>query len=267
MYLSNLGSALRTRFERTGRLADLDQAIQAAQNAIAATPTDHPYRAGYLSNLGSALQARFERTGRLADLDQAIQAAQDAIAATPTDHPDRAAMLSNLGVALQTRFERTGGLVDLDHAQVAYTAALEHPTAAALLRARAGRTAATIAADTGDWATAHTHLGTVIDLLPTLTDHALSPQDRQHHLRQLQGLAPDAAHAAVAALVHDRDSADRTATAWRHLEQARTVLLTQALHTRTSADDLHHTRPDLADELDQVRRVLTTGDSSSDEHT
>ena len=70
--LSNLGTALQTRFERTGDLADLDEAITSGGQAVAATPADHPDRAGYLSNLGIALRTRFERTGDLADLDEAI---------------------------------------------------------------------------------------------------------------------------------------------------------------------------------------------------
>ena len=44
--LSNLGAALRTRFERTGDRADLDAAIDAGRQAVAASPADHPDRAG-----------------------------------------------------------------------------------------------------------------------------------------------------------------------------------------------------------------------------
>ena len=66
MYLSNLGTALQARFERTGAAADLDAAIDHLREAVQATPADHPNRAMRLSNLGNALQARFEphRGGR-----------------------------------------------------------------------------------------------------------------------------------------------------------------------------------------------------------
>jgi CHAT domain len=114
--LSNLGAALRTRFERGGVLADLDRAIELGEQAVAATPVGHPNRARYLSNLGVALQRRFERGGVLADLDAAIEAGREAVAATPAGHPDRAGCLSNLGVVLQRRFERGGVLADLDGA-------------------------------------------------------------------------------------------------------------------------------------------------------
>jgi hypothetical protein len=42
--LSNLGGALRTRFERTGHPADLDEAITAGRNAVATTPPNGGYR-------------------------------------------------------------------------------------------------------------------------------------------------------------------------------------------------------------------------------
>ena len=72
--LSNLGTALQTRFERTGATADLDAAIDRLPEAVDATPADHPDRGMYLSNLGTALQTRFDRTGAAADLDAAITA-------------------------------------------------------------------------------------------------------------------------------------------------------------------------------------------------
>ena len=114
--LSNIGLALRARFERAGQLDDADAAIKAGRDAVAATPADHPDRPGHLSNLGLALQARFERAGQLGDLDDAIQAGQEAVAAAPAGHPRRAGCLSNLGVVLRIRFERTGQLSDLDAA-------------------------------------------------------------------------------------------------------------------------------------------------------
>jgi hypothetical protein len=80
---SNLAAALRARFGRTGRLADLDEAITAGRNAVADTPPHDPDRPGRLSSLGNALLTRFERTGHLADLDEAITAGRNAVATTP----------------------------------------------------------------------------------------------------------------------------------------------------------------------------------------
>src|SRR6185312_14564219 len=123
-----------TRFERTGRAADLDRAINLGEQALAATPTDHSDRPMYLYNLGIALHDRFERTGRAADLDRAISVGEQALAGTPADHPNRAARLSNLGLALQARFERTGGAADLDRASDLFEEAVAatHPITRAL---------------------------------------------------------------------------------------------------------------------------------------
>ncbi|KJZ70853.1 hypothetical protein HIM_09767 [Hirsutella minnesotensis 3608] len=104
--LSNLGTWLGTRFDRTGSMDNLDRAVEVADMAVAATPQDHPDRAARLNNLGCILGMRFERTGSMEDLDRAVEVADMAVAATPQDHPDRAARLSNLGTWLGTRFER-----------------------------------------------------------------------------------------------------------------------------------------------------------------
>ena len=52
IWLSNLGNALQARFEQTGALADLDEAISAGRAAVDATPAGHSDRAAMLSNLG-----------------------------------------------------------------------------------------------------------------------------------------------------------------------------------------------------------------------
>ena len=114
--LTTLERALRTRFGRTGSLADLDEAIQADQDALAAAPGDHPNRAIVLSDLGVALQSRFAQTGSPTDLDEAIRFSQEAVTATPSGHAERAASLASLGQALWSRFGQTGELADLDEA-------------------------------------------------------------------------------------------------------------------------------------------------------
>ena len=122
--LSNLGSALRIRFERMGELMDLDEAIRVGDAAVAATPDNSPRRAGRLSNLGIALRARFERTAQMKDLDEAVRVGTAALAATSGNRAQRAKVLSNLGLALQARFDRTGQMKDLDEAVQVGTAAV-----------------------------------------------------------------------------------------------------------------------------------------------
>jgi hypothetical protein len=141
--LSNLGIALRARFEQTGARADLDAAIAAGQEAADTIPAGHPDQATVLSNLGNALRARFERTGERADLDAAIIIAGQAAETVPAGQPDRGGMLSNLGDALLARFQRTGALADLDAALAAAREAVDatpagHPGRAKSLSNLAG---------------------------------------------------------------------------------------------------------------------------------
>jgi len=257
MYLSNLGTALRTRFEQAGELADLDQAITRLQQAVDATAEDHPDRARYLSNLGLALIVRFQRIHVRADLDQAITRLQQAADAAPADHPHQAAILFNLGTALATRFQRSGDQGDLARAAQAQEQALHTATAPAMTRVQGGRSAAAIAANQGDWVAARTRLAAVLRLLPTLADHGLRPQDRQHHLGQIQGLAGQTARAAIGPLVRDHTWHRRVEAGWLDLERTRTVLLAQTLETRQDIGPLRTVAPALGAEYDQLREVLT----------
>ena len=52
-YLNNLGAGLRTRFGRTGRLEELEEAIKVSQAAVAATPAGSPDLPSRLNNLGT----------------------------------------------------------------------------------------------------------------------------------------------------------------------------------------------------------------------
>jgi hypothetical protein len=51
--LNNLGVGLRDRYDRSGRLEDLDAAIAAYEQALSATPPDSPARPSRLTNLGA----------------------------------------------------------------------------------------------------------------------------------------------------------------------------------------------------------------------
>jgi tetratricopeptide (TPR) repeat protein len=112
----SLGAGLHKRYQRTGHLADLDQAIHYFYQAVEATPDHHPDRASRFQNLGVGLRDRYEREGYIDDLDQAIQYYQQAIDATPDNHPDRVSQFQSLGKGLRKRYQRTGQVDDLNRA-------------------------------------------------------------------------------------------------------------------------------------------------------
>ncbi|CUS11113.1 unnamed protein product, partial [Tuber aestivum] len=129
---------LSKRFERIGDLGDLQKAINHAQEALTATPHDHPDRASRHSNLGYRLSSRFERTGDLGDIQGAVEHAERALAATPQDHPVNVFKSHhNLALWLAKRFSRIGDFGDLQkalkHSEEALAAIpRDHPSQASI---------------------------------------------------------------------------------------------------------------------------------------
>ena len=66
------------RYERTGAMGDLEEAIRLARQAVQVTPDDHPDPAAYLTNLGNKLKSRYGRTEAADDLEEAIQVSEHA---------------------------------------------------------------------------------------------------------------------------------------------------------------------------------------------
>jgi hypothetical protein len=57
--------------------------VEASDEAVKATPSDHPDRVGSVNNLGASLGRRFERTGAMDNLNHAVEASNEAVKATP----------------------------------------------------------------------------------------------------------------------------------------------------------------------------------------
>jgi CHAT domain len=119
LWLSDLCSALRIRFKHAGNVADIDAAIVAGREAVAATVSGHPDRPGLLTDLSRALLARFDRLVNMADINDAVAASLAAAESTPAEDAQRPGRLNDLSVMLQTRFEWTRDVADIDAALVA----------------------------------------------------------------------------------------------------------------------------------------------------
>ena len=116
LHLRTLAAQLTSRYERTGSIADLENAISVTQDVVNIMPEDYPNQAGLLSNLGAQLESRYARTGAIEDLKRAIDVTQEAVDIIPKNHPDRAEILNNLSAQLKSRYERTGAIEDLERA-------------------------------------------------------------------------------------------------------------------------------------------------------
>jgi hypothetical protein len=101
---SALGLALATRYELTGRAADLDEAARHVGAAVDESPTWRADRARHLSNHGVVLHTRFELTGAAVDLDAAVEVLEASVDATDANDIRRAGRLANLSAALHARW-------------------------------------------------------------------------------------------------------------------------------------------------------------------
>ena len=107
--LSNLGNALRIRFERAlGGRSDLDEAIIFHREALEMQTLRHPNRSYVLTDLADELLMRFHEGGQKIDLDESILLHKKALELRPPPHPDRPSSLIALAEALETQFLRQG---------------------------------------------------------------------------------------------------------------------------------------------------------------
>ncbi|KAF2818084.1 hypothetical protein CC86DRAFT_246522, partial [Ophiobolus disseminans] len=107
--LNNLSNRLRSRYERTGKMADLDDAIRYLRFACQfgdLAPQD--YLASWLNNLATMIRNRYYRISHIPNLEEAVQIARDSVGKTPVGHKSRGTRLSNLGNHIQMLYERTG---------------------------------------------------------------------------------------------------------------------------------------------------------------
>jgi tetratricopeptide (TPR) repeat protein len=242
---SNLGTDLHSRFDLTRSLADLDRAIELEEQAVAAIAAGNPERAAYLGNLGIARRARYAVTGDDADLRRAVEAAEQALDATPADHPDRTGLLRNLAVALRARFRRSGAAADRDAIMAAAREATGVVTAAPSDRARAAQLWGEFAVSVADWDAAVAAYAAAAELLALVAPRSLGRRDQEYWLREMSGLAEQAAAACLQA-----GQLDRAVELW---EQCRGVLLGQALDLRSDLDELAQRHPGLAAEFSRLR--------------
>jgi hypothetical protein len=84
--LNILGVSHHHRFNLTGDLSDISQAILYQQKVFHLTPEGDADMPFHLNNLGTSFQSRFVYTGDLADISKAISYQQKAVHLTPEGH-------------------------------------------------------------------------------------------------------------------------------------------------------------------------------------
>jgi CHAT domain-containing protein/tetratricopeptide (TPR) repeat protein len=112
--LGNLGYLNVLKYEISGSVIHLDDAIKAMEKVVEITPLDHPSRGRRIRDLGLRREMRYSRRGEIVDLDIAIRLLQESIKVTPRSEPNRAEWLHSFGIHLGHRYLRIGALADLE---------------------------------------------------------------------------------------------------------------------------------------------------------
>jgi tetratricopeptide (TPR) repeat protein len=126
--LLELGTALFTHFQHSGRIENLEDAISFYYEALTLYPPGHPSCSYSLMNLAISLCTRFEQSGKMKDLEDAISFNHKALTLYPSGHPSRSHSLMNLGSALAIHFIQSGKIENLEGAISSHYEALTlHP--------------------------------------------------------------------------------------------------------------------------------------------
>lgn len=122
-------ATLIRRYQRAGRIADLDQAIrlldgsspESSPGSGSSSPEESTRRG---LSLATALRLRYSGTGQRSDLDEAADVLRDVLAAAPHG-PQRARLLFEQSTVYGLRYALTGNIGELDGAIAAVRAAAE----------------------------------------------------------------------------------------------------------------------------------------------
>ncbi|WNI21320.1 CHAT domain-containing protein [Streptomyces sp. ITFR-16] len=123
-YVTELVRALRMRYERLGRIQDLDETVRAGERTDAARG-GRAVRGRLHSQLGAALRLRYDHLGAADDLARAVAAGREAVRLVPPRSPYHPGACGHLGAALHSDFLHTDDLAVLEEAVAQVSAAVE----------------------------------------------------------------------------------------------------------------------------------------------
>ncbi|MEU5102660.1 MULTISPECIES: CHAT domain-containing protein [unclassified Streptomyces] len=250
LHQSMLADLLLSRFRREESPADLKEAIDAAEQAVAVTSKTHRWYWELLGRLAEVLGVGVDVLEReeSSDLDRAVALTREAVAAARGDDIGLSRAWQSLGEALRHRYQHERDPADLREAIRCCRHAADITVATLPDRIKSCATWGRAAVALGDYVLAAEGYGRAVLLLPQLAWHGLSGRARENHLTEWSGLASAAAACCILAGEPER--------AVEILEQGRTIIQNQSLHTRGDLTDLEKKAPTLAADLMRVRQLL-----------
>ncbi|MFJ8794957.1 CHAT domain-containing protein [Streptomyces sp. NPDC102462] len=247
-----LGMLHHNRFLHTRLHSDLTAAVTAFTEVVESAPYGGSDHMAALGNLGRAWLSAYRFSGDPAALSRSVTALGSAVRASAPGTPQRGTAQINHGDALYAQYELSLDPGVRAAAGHAYREAARTEESQPIARIRAARAWARTEAEAGQWSRARDAYVFAVGLLPLVVPRRLARLDQQRLLEELNGLAADAAAAAL--------GADDPETAVRLLELGRGVLGGQVLQSRTDLSRLRAVAPELAERLrDAFARLAPSG--------
>ncbi|KAF5608221.1 uncharacterized protein FSUBG_4757 [Fusarium subglutinans] len=103
LYLDAVADGLNRKYDKMGRLADLEEGIRMTEMALEMLPRHHSKRPQILSTLSDLFSNRYLRKEMTKDLDRAIELSREAADAKSDNHPYKAIYLDRLAMQLNLR--------------------------------------------------------------------------------------------------------------------------------------------------------------------
>ncbi|MGC8918474.1 hypothetical protein AB7952_05060 [Streptomyces sp. PG2] len=194
-----LGQLHHVRYRHTLRPADLERAAALFGEVVGTTPYGGDDHVTALAGLGQVRFAEYLAGGDAEALRAAVVALGSTVRACAPDSPRRAEAQIAHGEALDAQYALGGDPGVLAAAGHAYREAARNEAVPPLTRVRAARAWALTEARAGKWRGARDTYALAVGLLPLVVPRRLARADQQRMLAELDGLASDAAAAALAA--------------------------------------------------------------------
>lgn len=252
-FLSYVAGAWRIRYSLSGSPEDLWSAAAFSRAAVKALRPSDPRRAAMQANLALCLTDAFEARSDTGALHEAVTLLREAVRQTGQEGPVRAKNTVLYGQALLTLAESPVDAHAVREARDLLAAVAEEPTSGAMTQIMAGRVLIRADRLIGDHAAAFTVAEHAVGLLPRLVPQQLRRRDREHRLGSIAGIGAEAAAAAL--------GVGRPERAVELLEQARGVLLGEAMAGRSDLARLSARAPGLAREFKALRGQLADLDT------
>ncbi|QPC65791.1 hypothetical protein HYE67_008022 [Fusarium culmorum] len=258
--LADLGTAYNDKFYETKVLSDIDTAIEIWQRAIDSSDTKKQ-QATHLQWKSRAALERFNKTKSVTDINHSILFMQQSLENTlPTDIP-LACRLYELGNRYRLKYKITRAEEDLKTGTSHLWRVIQNPSMDVYNRILAGEDAMSFFALAEDWTQGYEVADSLMKMIPSLIPRFLEAFDVQYVLRDIEGMACEAASMAL-------NAGKEPSIALQALETGRDVMATSIDDLRGEVDILERKYPDLANEFLSLRAALdlpSTKDSDPDQ--